>query len=106
MEKEKKDIWSWLVTPIGTKGDACRAEASNPFGPGWVPFCPDYLTRSHYYIISFPRRAKWLFRGGQPNRLGPNVTVNGGIYRGGFETASVKELTEAVMLGQPPRLIY
>jgi len=44
----------------------------------------------HYYRISFPTRAKSLFRGGQRNRLGASVTVN-------------EALTEALCC--PPRLI-
>ena len=50
---------------------------------------------------SFCRRAKRPFRGGQPNRLGTIVTVNGGVYGGRRTTASVNSLTEAVGLRQP-----
>ena len=50
---------------------------------------------------SFCRQAKRPFRGGQPNRLGAIVTVNGGVYGGRQTTALVNSLTEAVGLRQP-----
>ena len=85
-----------------------------------MPTCPSFTGKTgptrlttqeeavvqHYNRIPFPRQSKWLLQGGQPNRLGHTVTVNGGIYRCGFPTASVNLLTEAVMLQQPPRLMY
>ena len=49
---------------------------------------------------SFCRRAKRPFQGGQPNRLGAIVMVNGGVYGGRQTTALVNSITEAVGLRQ------
>jgi hypothetical protein len=51
------------------------------------------------------RRTKKLNRGGQANRFRPKITINRGLNRDGWPTASVNRLTEAGKLRQPSRLI-
>ena len=47
----------------------------------WLPsFALVVWWLMHYYRKSFLRRAFWINRGGQQNRLGWQVTVNGGIF--------------------------